>query len=236
MTITTSAIPNDKIAGLIADEVNRLRLHERLHNTVDKNKLCNGTIDPAGYWHNTNHRYHSGYNLYTYFIPLTYGALKIQFAFYNKNATFHYISFSYHLPSPGFRWQVLYRDRMERETYDHKIQNSERLFRKAIAGKLVGLVDGIEKWYEDSGLNPAKYNLNPGYGASYYNANFEYLVSAVGRVRLVSRIHADKAKAAGLPSHGDRINELANEMLRLLMEQRDMAPNYTEDNFSETYP
>ena len=54
-------------------------------------------------------------------------------------------------------------------------------------------------------------------------------------VRLLSQLHADKAKKGGLPSHGERINELANEMLRLLNEQRDMHPNYEASHFSETY-
>ena len=123
---------------------------------------------------------------------------------------------------------------MERETYDHSIQKTVRKFRKAISNKAKSLVDGIEAWYVESGLNPGNFNFTT-YGSTPHDANFAYLVGAVGRVRLISQLHADRAKILGVPSHGDRINELANEMLALLLQQRDMAPNFEEATFSETY-
>ena len=235
MILETAPVTVDMIAGLLAEEVNKLKLHESLHKTVDSKKLWNGTIDASKFRKETKNP-SSNYQAerYSYYIPLTYGALRIDFAHYTKEEKFQYISFSYHLASPSYRWQLLFRDRLERETRDHSIQESVRKFRKAIAGKAKSLVAGIEKWYSNSELNPDNFTLG-----AYYNqpftGNFASLVGAVGRVRLLSQLHAHKAQKAGLPTHGERINELADEMLRLLTEQRDMHPNYETSHFSETY-
>lgn len=234
MILETAPVTVDMIADLLAEEVNKLKLHESLHKTVDSKKMWNGTIDASKFRKETKSLgsiYQT--NRYTYYIPLTYGALRIDFAYYTKETKFQYISFSYHLASLSYRWKLLFRDMMERATRDHSIQESVRKFRKAIAGKAKSLVAGIENWYPESGLNPdSGYQFNLG---GYYTGNFEYLVGAVGRVRLMSQLHADKAQKGGLPTHGERINELANEMLRLLNEQRDMHPNYETSRFSETY-
>lgn len=237
MILETAPVTNDMIAGLLVEEVNRLRLHESLHKTVDSKQKWDGKLDPSMFYHSESYVGHATYHTHKYvaFIPLTYGAIKIEFAYRNHDPnTFWYVRFSYHLAEPSPRWQLLYRNRLERETYDHSIQKTARKFRKAIANKAKSLVDGIEAWYLDSGLNPGKFNFAT-YGSTKHEANFAYLVGAVGRVRLISQLHADKAKTLGVPSHGDRINELANEMLTLLLQQRDMAANFEEATFSETY-
>lgn len=181
MILETAPVTIDMIAGLLAEEVNKLKLHESLHKTVDSKKLWNGTIDASKFRKETKSP-GSNYQAerYSYYIPLTYGALRIDFAHYTKETKFQYICFSYHLASPSYRWQLLFRDRLERETRDHSIQESVRKFRKAIAGKAKSLVAGIENWYLDSGLNPDKFNLG-GYYSQPPAGNFEYLVGAVGR-------------------------------------------------------
>ena len=237
MILESAPVTNDMIAGLIVEEVNKLRLHERLHKTVDSKQKWDGKLDPSMFYHSETNVGHSTYHMHKYvaYIPLTYGAIKIEFAYRNHTPnTFWYVRFSYHLAQPSSRWQLLYRNMLERGTYNYSIQKTVRKFRKAIADRAKSLVDGIEAWYADSGLNPDKFNFAT-FGSMKHDANFAYLVGAVGRVRLISQLHADKAKILGVPSHGERINELANEMLALLMQQRDMAPNFKEATFSETY-
>lgn len=237
MILETAPVTNDMIAGLIAEEVNRLRLHESLHKTVDSKQKWDGKLDPSMFYHSELNVGHPTYHTHRYvaYIPLTYGAIKIEFAYRNHDPnTFWYVRFSYHLAQPSSRWQLLYGNRLERGTYNHSIQKTVRKFRKAIADRAKSLVDGIEAWYADSTLNPDKFNV-ANYSSTKHDAYFAYLVGAVGRVRMVSQLHADRAKILGVPSHGERINELANEMLALLMQQRDMAPNFKEATFSEAY-
>ncbi len=233
MILETAPVTNDMIADLLVEEVNRLRLHERLHKTVDSKQKWDGKLDPSMFYHSETNVGHPSYHTHKYvaYIPLTYGAIEIEFAYRNHvSDAFWYVRFSYHLAQPSSRWQLLYRNMLERGTYNYSIQKTVRKFRKAIADRAKSLVDGIEAWYADSVLNLAKFN-----GSTKHDAYFAYLVGAVGRVRMVSQLHADKAKILGVPSHGERINELANEMLALLMQQRDMAPNFKEATFSETY-
>lgn len=237
MILESAPVTNGMITDLIVEEVNRLRLHESLHKTVDSKQKWDGKLDPSMFYHSETNVGQPFYHTHKYvaYIPLTYGAIKIEFAYRNHAPnTFWYVKFSYHLAHPSSRWQLLYSNRLERGTYSRSIQKTVRKFRKAIADRAKSLVDGIEAWYAESGLNPDKFDFTT-YGSTKHDANFAYLVGAVGRVRLISQLHADKAKILGVPSHGERINELANEMLALLMQQRDMAPNFKEATFSETY-
>lgn len=229
MILESAPVANDMIADILVEEVNRLRLHESLHKTVDSKQKWDGKLDPSMFYHSESNVGHPTYHTHRYvaYIPLTYGAIKIEFAYRNHSpSSFRYVKFSYHLAELSRQWRFLYGNRLERGVYDYSIQKTVRKFRKAVASRAKSLVDGIEAWYAESDLNPDKFNVA---------TCFAYLVGAVGRVRLISQLHADKAKILGVPSHGERINELANEMLALLMQQRDMAPNFKEATFSETY-
>lgn len=233
----SAPVTNDMIADLLVEEVNRLRLHESLHKTVDSKQKWDGKLDPSMFYHSELNVGHPTYHTHRYiaYIPLTYGAIRIEFAYRNHTpSSFRYVRFSYHLAEPSRRWRLIYGNRLERGVYDYSIQKTVRKFRKAVASRAKSLVDGIEAWYAESDLNPDKFDFAT-YGITKHDADFAYLVGAVGRVRLISQLHADKAKFLGIPSHGDRINELADEMLSLLMQQRDMAPNFKEATFSETF-
>jgi hypothetical protein len=234
MILANTPATLDMIVPLIVERVNALNIHERLYNTVDSKKKWDGKLD-ASQFSDKKTKY-GNYECITCYVPLTYGALKFEVVLFSGAPT-EYRSFtvSYHLPSVATRWHILYRNRLERQSGDSKALDNIKKFTKVVDDKINSLLKGIEDWYAEATINPQNYSKGPYFGNSDYTANFEYLVGAVGRVRMLSQMHADKAKACNIPTHGQRINELADEMLRLLMEQHDTVHNFKEACFSETY-
>lgn len=235
---TSAPVTNDMVADVIVSTINNMRLHERLHQTVDFTKKWDGTLDATKFRE-------SGINntkIYKYYIPLTYGALVFSFSHYVNSPHLYYVSFKYILPKCNDRWQWLYRDRLERESYSdncEKALSSGKKFIKLVTDKVNGLMDGIDEWYKTSAIKDLRSSptnqSNPHHSRSHF---YGYVFGAAGRLRLLSRAHLDSMTANNHSGtgHAERIDELANELLKLVIEQRDLFPDLDPNQYAdETY-
>lgn len=229
MILETDKVTGANIHAILQETLTKLQVHEQFYKTVDFNRKWDGLYD-APTKRDTN------YNgtAYTYHIPLTYGAFVVIYIVKDDAVT--YLTFGYVLPQAADRWQMLYKNSIERAFYRDgakKATTTVRAFRKAVKNKIDSLNQGVGDWFDKVVINPKNLNKNTTTQNSG-NCYLPYLIGAIGRARLLAQFHTDKAAASNLPSHGARITGLLDEIVGLLKDQQTLAPVFN-CTYDETF-
>jgi len=215
--------------AILSDEIKR-----RLHASVDYRKLWDGRFDSNSFRTATNpmNGYRAGYTFGTYAVMLTMGTFSLTYETTPKGDLIGF-TFSYCLPCVNDGWQPLYKNSIERATWDNKHFSTEKALRTAIRTKVRGLLEGIEKWYAASTLNPETFIRNhpnhkvPG-GIDDSRLQAEMGVRSVmqnaNRLRLCAEVMHERCHASGHVGNVDILLELATRFVEEYKKHLEVTP------------
>lgn len=213
------------IIQLLLSKLQSMRVHERLYNSVDRERRWDGKLDASKI---RQFDKSIGYTRHECSIPLTYGSLYFTVTTKDADDKVTYVRISYRIGTiSGYYGKLLIKDRIDREwgsNYNDapmpglvSLLSSQKSFDSNIEKKVNNLILAVESWannhyHIDNEAFKKKVNISA--IASNNSFYMEQLTSSINRTRLISQLQAERIDAVGEDSSEYReINKLAHEML-----------------------
>lgn len=209
---------------------------EGLHKSIDKSKLWNGVFDQLQVRQLAlTRRYNGIVTTFQLTVFLSIGSFRIEYGIDEKDQV-NNLTFSYHVAEIARWFKPLYRDRIERGTWDRSSFDGAPKTIKTINKRFNSLLDGIAEWYRTATVNIDTFSASTvPQGEVVYSTHINYLMGVGGRMRLVAQLHKQRMDALGIGSKAGRIAELANQLMLEIQSQLDVSPVFNTTGFNETY-
>lgn len=224
---------------LLVAELNKLspEIAAGFHASADYRKFWDGTITADAF---RIYSAHSKTLCFEYCVQLTVGSFVIRIN--TSGDDVRSLVLQYQLAQISDHTQPLYRNCIERGTWDAKHFENEKTVRALIKNKVKGIVKGVSTWFNATHISPVKYaeyisqNTTAASTAGASDIYFRSLMGAAGRLRLNAELYSQRTEFYKIPdTRGRKLADLANLFMEELRKEIENAAVLKEVYFYEGY-